>query len=397
MTYFTKLGPALKMVMAMAVFAAALSATPVAAADKIKIGFLTTMSGALAALGKRHYDGFLLAMEMRGYKVGGRDAEVVTADDQGVPDVGVQQVRKLLARDKVDLMTGVIFSNVMMAVYKPVVENKTFFIQSFAAPSPLSGKLCNPYLFSTALQNDMTYEAMGQYLTDSGVKQAFILGPNYQGGRDALAGFKRYFKGEVVAEVYTKLNQPDYATELSRIRAQRPEAVYVFYPGGMGINFVKQYSGAGLLGKIPLYSTFTVEETTIRAMGDAAVGAYSSAVYNDDLDNPENKKFTDAFRKKYKRRPSIFAATGYDAATFLDIAAKAANADFSNKDEIRAALKKAQPRLTRGPFRFNTNQFPIENFYLTQAVKEKGELRMKTVRTIFKMHKDSYSHLCKMK
>lgn len=365
-------------------------------ADTVKIGFLTTLSGPQAELGKRHLEGFQLGLDMAGGKLGGKKVELITADDKLNPEVGVEAVRKFIDSDHVNFVTGIVFSNVAMAVFKPVTASKTLFVSSFSGPSPIAGEMCNPYFFGAGVQNDQTYEAMGKYLqSQSAVKSVFALAPNYQGGRDSITGFKRYYKGKVVGEVYTRLNQPDYSAELSQIRAAKPDAVYFFYPGSMGITFVRQFADAHL--GIPIYSGFSVEELTIHAMDKAANGAYSSAVYNDDLDNPANKRFAAAYEKKYDRRPSIYAALGYDAVTVIDTAVRAAKDDLSQVDAMRDALRKARFDLVRGPMHFNTNQFPVQNFYLVQAVAAQDDIRMKTVSTIFTQHTDSYASSCKMK
>lgn len=361
----------------------------------VKIGFLTTLSGPAADLGQSHKEGFELGLEMAGNRLGGLPVEVTYSDDKLNPENGVQEVRKLLDDKKVDFVTGVVFSNVLMAAYKPVVDSKTIFMSSFSGPSALSGASCNPYFFSSGVQNDTTYEAVGKYVSEQkNIKRVFILAPNYQGGRDAVAGFKRYFKGEVAGEIYTRLNQPDYSAELAQVRAAKPDAVYFFYPGTMGVTFVRQFSALKM--NIPMYSGFSVEEMTIHGMGEAAVGAYSAALYNDDLKNAENQRFVEAYEKKYKRRPSIYAATGYDAVTILDYAVRSVKGDLDNKEGMREALRSAKFKLTRGDMSFNTNQFPIQNFYLVEAV-DKPDLRMAYREVIFNAHKDAYSQQCKMK
>ena len=225
--------------------AAGLAGTAQAQAP-LKIGFVATFSGPGAALGRDLLDGFMLGVDASGGKLGGAPIEVIREDDQLKPDVGLQVTQKLIQRDKVDLMTGVVFSNIMMAMYQPLVESQTFFVSGNAGPSDIAGARCSPYFFSTSWQNDQTHEAMGAHLQKSGVGRVVIQAPNYQAGKDALSGFKRYYKGQVLDEVYTTVNQPDYAAELSSLRAKRPQALYVFYPGGMGVNFVKQYAQAAL-------------------------------------------------------------------------------------------------------------------------------------------------------
>jgi branched-chain amino acid transport system substrate-binding protein len=378
------------------VFGCGTPRTVSAQSNTVKIGFLTTLSGPLAELGRRHLEGFNLGLEMAGNKLGGMPVELFTADDKVNPETSVEAAQKFIDSDHVNFFTGVVFSNVMMAVYKPVVDSKTLFINSFSGPAPISGSLCSPYFFGAGVQNDGTYEAVGKFVSEQpNIKSIFILAPNYQGGRDAVSGFKRYYNGKVLGEIFTRLNQPDYSAEIAQVRAAKPDAIYFFYPGSMGITFVRQLADADL--GIPSYSGFSVEETTIHAMGQAANGAYSAAVYNDDLDNLANKRFAAAYEQKYKSRPSIYAALGYDAVTVLDRAVTAAKGDLHNTEAIQAGLKSAHFDLVRGPMQFNTNQMPIQNIYLVQAVATGGNVHMVYRSTIFTAHKDSYADQCPMR
>jgi branched-chain amino acid transport system substrate-binding protein len=378
--------------------ALALTASPAAAADRVKVGFIATFSGPIGLIGQHMYDGFLLGVEHAGGKLGGLATEVIKEDDQLKPDVGLQVAKKLLERDRVDFVVGTIFSNVMMAIYKPIVDSKTFLIGSNAGPSPIAGAQCSPWFFSTAWQNDGPHEAMGKHVQDKGYKRVYLMAPNYQAGKDALAGFKRYFKGEVAGEVYTTINQPDYSAELAQLRAAKPDALYTFHPGGMGVNFVKQYAQAGLLQEVPFFSAFTIDETTLKAQGDAAVGTYGTAFWNTDLKNPANERFVAEFRKKYGYTPSNYSAQSYDAALMIDHGIRAVQGKLEDKDGLRAAFRKADFKSVRGPFKYNTNHFPIQNFYLHQVVKEpSGELRLADRGVVFTNHADPYAKECPMK
>lgn len=379
-----------------AALALALAAAPAAA--QIKIGFIATFSGPGAALGNDLYDGFMLGVDHAGGKLGGQAVEVFKEDDQLKPEVGVQVAKKLLEKDRVQIVTGVIFSNVMMAIHKPITDAGVFFIGSNAGPTPLTGKGCSPYYFSTSWNNDSLHEPMGKIATDLGYKRVYVLAPNYQAGKDAVNGFKRYFKGQVIDEVYTQVNQPDYAAEIAQAAAAKPDAIYVFYPGGMGINFVRQYQQAGLLGKVPLLSTATIDGTTLPALKDAAVGAITASPYSPDLDNPQNKRFVADFQKKYGRVPSWYAAQSYDAAQLLDSALSKVKGNLDDKEAFRAALKAADFKSVTGPFRFNTNQFPIRNFYRVDVVKNaSGQATFATKGLAFKDHADNYSKDCPLK
>src|SRR3982750_1074881 len=289
------------------------------AADRIKVGFISTLSGPSAALGVDIRDGFQLAVKMAGGRIGGLPAEVLVGDDQFKPDVGRQLAEKNVRLDKVDFLTGIVFSNIMMAAAPLAFEAKKLYISPNAAPSPLAGKDCNPYLFVASWPNDAYHEAAGQHATNRGYKNAYLIAPNYQAGKDSLNGFKRYYKGNVAAEVYTQLGQLDYAAELAQVRAAKPDALYIFLPGGMGINFIKQFVAAGLSQDIPLIVPgFGSDPDIIRPVGDAMLGLFDSAHWALDIDNAANKKFVAAFEKEYKRIPSVFAAQGYDAARLID-------------------------------------------------------------------------------
>lgn len=374
-------------------------AAPAGAADGVKIGYIATLSGPSAGLGTDILDGFKLGMKHRGGKLGGLAVELVTGDDQLKPDVGLQVATRMIEKDKVDLVTGIVFSNVMMAVAKPLNDAGVFVVSGNAGPSPLAGEGCLPNLFTVSWQNDQTHEAMGKYLQDKGVKNLYLMAPDYQAGKDGLEGVKRFFKGNIVAEVYTKINQPDYSAELAQLRAAKPDGVFVFYPGGMGINFIKQYAQAGLKEEIPLYTTsFTTAQIVLDAMGDAAVGLLNSSFWAPDLDNPVNKRFVADFKSETGRLPSLFAAQGYDAALLIDSAIAGVGGNLADKDALRTAFRKADFASVRGKFRFNHNQFPIQNFYIRRVVKlEDGTLTTRTEGTAFEDHADAYHEKCPMK
>ncbi len=378
--------------------ALALGVAAAPASAQIKIGFIATFSGPGGALGQDLYDAFMLGIEQSGGKLGGQAVEVIKEDDQLRPEIGVQITQKLIEKDKVQIITGVIFSNVMMAIYKPIVDAHIFLIGSNAGPTPISGKNCSPYYFSTSWNNDSLHEPMGKLATDLGYKRVYVMAPNYQAGKDAVNGFKRYYKGKILDEVYTQVNQPDYAPEIAQAVAAKPDAIYVFFPGGMGINFMRQYQQAGLSGKIPLLSTATIDAITLPALKDAALGAITASPYSPDIDNPQNRKFVAGFQKKYGRVPSWYAAQSYDAAQLLDSAIRKVKGDISNGAAFGAALKAADFQSVTGPFRFNTNHFPIRNFYRVDVVKDaSGQAVFATKGTVFTDHADAYSKECPLK
>jgi branched-chain amino acid transport system substrate-binding protein len=369
------------------------------AADKIKVGLVSTLSGPSAGLGVDIRDGFMLALKLSGGKLGGLPAEVLIGDDQFKPDVARQLFEKNIKRDKVDFMTGVVFSNIMLAAVPEAFSSRTFYISPNAAPSPLAGKDCSPWFFAVSWPNDAYHEAAGQHATRKGYKNAYLLAPNYQAGKDSLAGFKRHFKGNITAEVYTKLGQLDYAAELAEIRAAKPEVLYVFLPGGMGINFIKQFVAAGLSRDTTLLVPgFGSDQDIIRPVGDSMLGLFDAAHWALDLDNAANRRFVAEFEKEYKRLPSVFASQGYDAALLIDAAVRDVKGKVEDKDAVRKALRAARFASVRGEFKFNTNHYPIQNYYLRVVGKDsQGRLVNKSLgEPIFRQHGDAYVQDCKM-
>lgn len=381
-----------------ALSAAALSAGA-QAADKVKVGFLSTLSGPSAAIGLDIRDAFNLAVKNNGGKLGGLPAEVLFGDDQQNPDTGKQLADKFLKKDRVDFVTGVVFTNVMLAVAPAVFDAKTFFITANAGPAHFSGANCSPWLYSTAWQNDGAHEAAGKFVQDKGYKSVVLVAPNYPAGKDALTGFRRYYRGQILEEVYTKLGQLDYATEIAQLRALKPQAAYVFLPGGMGINFIKQYVAAGLNRTVPLVGpSFIADEDIIKAVGEPMVGLFNTSQWAHDLDNPANRKFVADFQKEYGRLPTVYASQGYDAAQLMDAAVRDVKGRIEDKSALGKALKAANFKSVRGDFKFNVNNMPIQTFYLRQVVKEpSGRITNKLQGVVFKDHADVYAAQCKMK
>ena len=384
--------------LAAAIASALVSATP-AAASSVKIGFISTLSGPSAALGVDIRDAFQLAVKLNGGKLGGLPAEVLVGDDQFKPEVGRQLAEKYIKLDKVDFLTGFVFSNIMLAAVPVAFEAKTIYVSPNAAPSPLAGKQCNPFFFAVSWPNDAYHEAAGQYATTKGYKSVYLIAPNYQAGKDSLAGFKRFYKGKITEEVYTNLGQLDYAAELAQVRAAKPEALYIFLPGGMGVNFIKQFVAAGLSKDMQLLTPgFSSDQDIIRAVGEPMLGTFDAAHWALDLDNPANRKFIAEFEKEYKRLPTLYASQGYDAALLIDAAVRDVKGKLDDKEAVRKALKAAHFQSVRGGFKFNRNQYPIQNYYLRVVGKDaQGRLVNKTMGTIFKDRGDAYVQDCGMK
>jgi branched-chain amino acid transport system substrate-binding protein len=368
-----------------------------AQAETLRIGFLSTLSGPLAVIGEHARDGFLLAVKQRGGRLGGLEAEVIVEDDALKPERAILRTEQFLERDKVDFVVGMITSNVLQATFPQVTDNGTFLIGVNAGTSVFAGERCNPFFFSTSWENNQVPEAMGKYAQDSGYRRIVTLAPNFQGGRDATAGFKHHFKGEVLDEIYVRLGVLDFAAELTRIRALGPDAVLVFMPGGMGVSLVRQYAQSGLAGSIPFLSVWTLDETTLPVIGESAVGLYSSSQWAPDLDNEVNAAFVKAFEAEYGYVPSNFAAHAYDAGLLIDSAVTATGGMLSDKDALRKALRTAAFASTRGHFRYNTNQFPIQDFYLVQAIRRgDGKYVTSAKRKIFADYADRQAPKCPM-
>ncbi len=377
-----------------------LAAGPAAAQNNpVKIGFVSTFSGPVAVIGNNMRNSFELALDHMGRKMGGRPVQVIYEDDGFKPATGLQKTQKLIQSDHVDFLAGYIWSNVLLASVKPAFNSHTFLISANAGPHQLAGDGCSPYFFSTSWQNDQTPQAMGRYMNQKGVKSVFLIGPNYAAGKDMLSGVASTFKGKIVGEELTKWpTQLDFSAELAKAKAANPEAIFVFYPGKAGVQFLSQYAQAGLKGKIPLYTAFTIDELSLPLQKDLAVGVPGAQEWVNDLPNETNKKFVADFKKKYPgKRPSFYGAQSYDAANLIASAVNALHGNLSDKKAVEAALKKADFKSVRGGFKYGNNHFPIQNFYLQDVVKEGNDYVLKTVATIVKDNQDVFHSKCPMK
>ena len=370
---------------------------PALAQQPVKIGMITTLSGPGGYIGQDIRDAFKLAIDMEGGKLGGVPVELMVEDDALKPGQGKQIAEKMLKTDGIKIMTGIVFSNVAGATVPDIVDSGALYVSPNAAPSNFAGKECNENYFVVAWQNDSLHESAGQYATNLGYKKAFILAPNYQAGKDALTGFKRLFKGEVVGEVYTRLDQTDFAPEMAQIRSANPDVVFQFHPGGLGIAFLRQYQQAGLLGKVPMVlAEPSLDATTLKAVGDAAVGLNVTAHWNTDFDNAANKKFVEAWTKAYNRVPTYYASQGYDTALAIASALKATSGK-TDVAALRTALAKADFQSVRGAFKFGKNQHPIQNWYALKVEKgADGTPILKTVDKVLSDHGDVYAKDCKL-
>ncbi|MFT5699415.1 MAG: branched-chain amino acid transport system substrate-binding protein [Desulforhopalus sp.] len=367
------------------------------AVDPVKIGMITTLSTKAGYLGEDIRDGFQLAVQQEGGKLGGIPVEVMVEDDSRKPEKGKQISERYMKKDGVKIMTGIVFSNVAMAVVPKIVRNDVVYLSANAAPSKLAGKGCNPNYFSVSYQNDNLDEVVGKYVNDKGHKNVYLIAPNYPAGKDHLAGFKRFYKGNISGEVYTKLGQSDYAAEIASLRAAKPDAVFFFLPGGMGINFLKQYSQSGLQQTIPVYGpAFSFDERILKAVGPAALGVLNGSQWTHDLDNPANTQFVAEYQKAYGRMPTLYASQGYDTARLIGSALKAINGDISDLGKFKAALKVADFDSVRGNFSFGTNQHPVQDLYMREVIKTESGYTNKTVEKVFSNHIDAYAGECSM-
>lgn len=367
-----------------------------AAQDKIRIGLIYTLSGPPSVLGQQSKNAFELALKHLGGKMGGKDVELFVADDGLKPDVAIQKVQELIDRDKVDIVVGPIFSNVLQAIHKPVMDSGKILISTNAGASSFAGAACSPHFFVTSYQNDQIYETLGKIATDKGYKRVFALVPNYQAGKDALAGFKLTYKGEIVEESLVPLNSMDFQPVLAKLSSLKPDALFTFMPGGLGINLIKQINQAGMKGQFPIISAFTADEATLPVLGEAADGIFGAMTWAPDTGNAQNKKFVADYEAAYHAIPASYAMQAYDTAMLIDGAVRAVKGNVSDTKALSAALKKADFKSLRGPFKFNVNGYPIEDFYLTKVVKRAdGKYQTSIVEKVLASNADPYAKDCK--
>jgi branched-chain amino acid transport system substrate-binding protein len=380
--------------------ALALAAGPAVAQQKtIKIGLISTFTGPPAAIGNDMKNSFELGLDHHGRKLGGLAVEVIYADDQTKPEIGVQKTQELIDSNHVDFVVGYIWSNVLLASLKPLIDSKTMTVVTNAGASQFAGELCSPYAFSTSWQNDQTPAAVGLYMNQKGVKSAFLIGPNYAAGKDMLAGVQQTFKGQIVGQELTRWpDQLDFSAELSKARAAKPDAIFAFYPGGAGVQFVTQYVQAGMRGQIPLYTAFTIDDLSLPRLKDLAVGVPGAQQWVSDQPNPTNQKFVADYKAKHNTLPSFYGAQTYDAVGLIDSAVTAVKDDLSNKEGMRKEMEKANFKSVRGSFKFGNNHIPIQNFYLQDAMKNPdGTYSLHTVATIVENDQDRFHDRCPMK
>ena len=364
----------------------------------VKVGFVTTLSGGPAAVGNDMRDAFGLALDHLGRKMSGLPVQVIYEDDGLKPELGKQKTDRLIESENVNFLTGYMMSHILLASLKSAIDSKTFLVSANAGPSQIAGELCSPWFFSSSWQGDQVPQAIGEYMNQKNVKTAYLIAPNYAAGKDVISGLKANFRGQVLGEDYTRWpDQLDFSPELSKARAAKPDAIFSFYPGPAGIQFLTQYSQFGLRERIPLYTAFIIDALSLPRLGESALGIPGAQHWVIDLPNEANKKFVIDFKKKYGRNPSFYAAQAYDAAMLINSGVGAVAGDLTNKDGIRDALRKANYQSVRGPYKYGNNHFPIQNFYLQEAVKDEGgSYTLRTIDLALKDHQDRYHDKCGM-
>lgn len=360
-----------------------------ALAQPVTVGLITTLSGGGAGIGVDIRDGFMLAIQ----QANPTDLRVVVEDDAQRPETAVQIAERMIQSERADILTGIIWSNLAMAVVPSVTAQDVFYVSPNAGPSALAGANCHPLYFNAAWQNDMLHEAAGAYAGELGYTNTFILAPNYPAGTDALTGFKRHYQGTLAGEIYTQVGQTDYAAEIAQIRASGADSVFIFLPGGMGISFMRQYAQSDV--GLPIISTaFSFDQDILPAVGSAALGVYNASQWSPDLDNPANQAFVADFRAAFGRTPSLYASQSFDSANLILSALRVAHP--SDQEAFRAALAAADFESTRGDFRFAPNQHPIQRVYMRQVVEADGEITNRLVGTAIEEYQDVYGANCQM-
>jgi branched-chain amino acid transport system substrate-binding protein len=391
-------------IMRTVLIASAITLTGVAQAASVKIGFITTLTTPAGVIGEDMKNSVMLALEHIDNKMGNLDVELIMEDDGFKPDIGKQKTDKLVKQDDVDFVAGYIWSHVLLASMNSVTSANKFLISANAGPSQIAGKRCHPNFFSTSWQNDQTPMALGEYLNQEGVKSIYIMAPNYAAGKDMAAGVEAVFKGEIKGKDLTKWGadaQLDFSAELAKAKASGAEALYVFYPGKAGGAFIKQYQQAGLQGKLPLYTAFTVDSIALpklqAAKLDGVLGSKMAQQWSPDMDNAANKRFVSDYLKKHDKYPSFYGAQSYDAIMLIKSAVEATGGNLKDKDALRNALMAADYDSVRGRYTYGNNHMPIQNFYLREVVEDsEGRWTTKIVKTVYENHQDLHASKCKM-
>jgi branched-chain amino acid transport system substrate-binding protein len=377
----------------------ALPAGSGASDPSIVIGIVATTSGAGAIPGQDLIDGFSLALRQLGGRFANQEVRVVITDDKGSPDTARQQVKRLMERERLDIVLTAVSPASMIAIIKPLTEARLFVLDLDQAPAPLAGPECSPFLFGLAAPADGVHEALGQHLAAERMRRLVVIGPDAPKTNDAAAALKRTFHGEVAAVLMPKPGATTYESEIARIHDLKPDAVYTVLSGGMGVAFVRAYHAAGLRADIPLFAAWPlVERPMLPAMGEAAVDVVSISPWSPDLDSIPNKRLVSDFESEYGRPATTWAAQGYDSAFLLDAALKATNGKTGDSEALRAGLRRADFVSVRGGFKFNTNHFPVLTYYLRKVTRDaKGRLTHEMGGAVLKDWRDRQASSCPLR
>ena len=384
----------------LAVVVLATSARAADAPDELRIGFLTTNSGPAAVIGEQVVNGWKLGLEHEGWmkdgdKLGGVPMRMFYGDDQLKPDVGLREVDKFIKRDRVQMVAGFMWSNIMLAAKKPLFDNKIILMSNVAGASPMAGKQCSPYFISTSWNNDQTAIVSGSLLNDDNIKTVWAMGPNYQAGKDVINGLRTGYKGKVLGETLFKLGESDFQPDISKVRAEKPDAVFFFGPGAMGISFLKQWAASGLAKDIKLYTLFTVDWISLPVIGEAALGTFHTNQWDIDSKDPVNQKFVHDFVAKYGKMPAHYAQQAYDGPRLLAAALRANGGMFKDPKAFMKVLRHTKFPSARGPYSYNVNGIPIQNFYKREVIRrDDGKLWIATRGIVFQDNKDPFWQQC---
>ncbi|MTI05346.1 ABC transporter substrate-binding protein [Roseibium denhamense] len=362
----------------------------------LRIGLMGTFSGPASIYGKHMRDGFMLAVKQSNGALGGLETSIIETDDKLDPELAVDQVTKLIEENGIDVLVGVNFSKIMLAVHDPVVRSRTLFIGTHSGPAPIAGRSCSRYFFSTGAQDDQVHETMGRYASLKGYQNIVTIAPDYEAARDAVAAFRRHFKGQIARDFFPRLGSTDFSQEFEQIAELQPDAIYAYMPGGMGVELVRQFHTSGLKGIVPFLSSDTINEITLPYTSEQAEGLFSASSWAPNLDNPANKRFVREFGREYNYAPSVYAAHGYDAAKLIHFSLELTGG-IKEQEALMSAISAAPFESVRGDFRFNSNQFPIQDFYLVEGVRRTSTLyEMEAVARVFDDVGDAYSGSCRM-
>ena len=378
----------------------ALAAASSADAQELRIGFMATQTGGAAAIGQHAVNGWKIGLEHEGWtkdgdKLGGVPTRMFYADDQLKPDVALKEIERLVTQERIHIGAGFMWTNIMLAVRTPLIDNKRIILSTVAGPSTMAGKECTPYFVSTSWTGEQTAQAGGDLLNADGVKSLYIMVPNYQGGKDIVAGVTSTYKGKVVGQSLFKMGESDFQADISKLRAEKPEAVFYFGPGAMSVAFMRQWAASGAGKDIKLYTHFAVDSITLPVVGESALGTFHVSSWAKDSPNAVNQKFIKDYLAKFGHMPSVFAQQAYDGPRLLAAALTKSGGKFEDPIAFMKVLRHTPYPSARGYFPYNVNGLPIVDFYKREVVRgADGKPQIVTRATVVKASKDPYWQEC---